>query len=122
MPHEGNGGPAEGTAEARLRVRVAWSSLKASLAEQAGERGMQGQSIHPWRHRESDFKNYYFLKKDCIIYFYFLGVSVLPAPVTIYHVYAVPAEARRGSQIPPELELQTALSCHVGANKQTKIL
>lgn len=83
MPHEGNGGPAEGTAEARLRVRVAWSSLKASLAEQAGERGMQGQSIHPWRHRESDFKNYYFLKKDCIIYFYFLGVSVLPAPVTI---------------------------------------
>lgn len=47
---------------------------------------------------------------------------VLPARLTMYLlVYLVPTEARRGHWIPLELELQTAVSQHVGAAIQTHL-
>jgi hypothetical protein len=39
--------------------------------------------------------------------------------VTIKHICAVPEEARRGHQNSWNLELQTIVSCHVGAGNQT---
>lgn len=69
MLHERNGVPAEGTAEAGLGVRVERSSLEASLAEQAGERGMQGQSRHPGDTKNLILKTITFFKR---LYYLFL--------------------------------------------------
>ena len=52
-------------------------------------------------------------------YFYFMCVGSLYAAV--YHLSAVPAQARRGHHIPLGLELQTTVSHHVGTGNQTYV-
>lgn len=36
----------------------------------------------------------------------------------MYHMYTVPIEARKGHQIPPDLELQMSVSLHVGTGTE----
>lgn len=47
----------------------------------------------------------------CFFFLIFLCESVLPACKCVYHIGAVPTEARRS----PKLELQRVVSYHVGA-------
>ena len=42
--------------------------------------------------------------------------------MSVHHVCAVPAEVRRGHQIPLELALQMVVSCCVEAGNQTPVL
>jgi hypothetical protein len=46
--------------------------------------------------------------------FYFICVGALPIYVLMYHTHMVPTGAKKRSN-PLKLELQTVVSCHVGA-------
>lgn len=56
-------------------------------------------------YRESSYNiNIRDLLRNLAVFIKFLLLNVLPA--CLYHVHAVPVDARRGHQIPLELELQ----------------
>lgn len=50
---------------------------------------------------------------------YFMGMSILTVCMSMYHMHGMSISARRKHQIPLVLELQTVVSCHVGAGTQT---
>ena len=43
-------------------------------------------------------------------------VGILPAHMSVYHMCAVPMEARREHEITLELELQIVVNCHMTAS------
>lgn len=49
------------------------------------------------------------------MYFYFTFMVVLPACRSVYHVHAVPPQARKGQWIPSGIRNVCELSCLVGA-------
>lgn len=53
---------------------------------------------------------------------YFMCVVVLPVCISVYRVHAVPTEAKRGSYISLELELQMVVGYHVGPGNQTLVV
>jgi hypothetical protein len=46
-------------------------------------------------------------------------MGILPEYMSVYHMYTMPMQARKGRWIPLELQLQTVVSCHVGAGTRT---
>lgn len=50
--------------------------------------------------------------------FLLLVYRSLPACKAVHHALAVPLAARRGHHMPPALELQTVVSCHMGIEQR----
>ena len=59
-----------------------------------------------------------FLLSFIFIYFYFVCIDVLPTCMSVLNCVLGACTGQKEASDPLELELQTAVNCHVGAGKE----